>query len=136
MKLLKQMCEIHSPSGEEFAMTQFILNYIEENQKDWQIKPILHYGDDFQDNIIMVFGKNPKTAIFSHLDSIGFTVKYNNEIVKIGSPVTNEGTILVGEDSEGKIEGKLIKKGKKENQKTFIDLPMIFIDYLAIPTYR
>ena len=121
MKLLKQMCKIHSLSGEEFKMTQFILNYIEKNQKDWQVKPTLHYGDGFQDNIIMVFGKNPKTAIFAHLDSIGFTVKYNNEIVKIGSPVTNQGIILVGEDSKGKIEGKLIKKGKKESQKIFID---------------
>ena len=121
MKLLKQLCEIHAPSGEEFAITQFLLNYIEKNKKDWQVKPILHYGDGFQDNLIMVFGENPKTAIFAHLDSIGFTVKYNNEIVKIGGPVTTEGIILVGEDSKGKIEGKLINKGKKENQKMFID---------------
>ena len=121
MKLLKQLCEIHAPSGEEFAITQFLLNYIEKNKKDWQVKPILHYGDGFQDNIIMVFGENPKTAIFAHLDSIGFTVKYNNEIVKIGGPVTTEGIILVGQDSKGKIQGKLIHKGKKENQKMFID---------------
>ena len=78
MKLLKQLCEIHAPSGEEFAITQFLLNYIEKNKKDWQVKPILHYGDGFQDNLIMVFVENPKTAIFAHLDSIGFTVKYNN----------------------------------------------------------
>ena len=32
MELLKQMCEIHAPSGEEIAMTNFILNYIEENK--------------------------------------------------------------------------------------------------------
>ena len=62
MKLLKQLCEIHAPSGEEFAITQFLLNYIEKNKKDWQVKPILHYGDGFQDNLIMVFGENPKTA--------------------------------------------------------------------------
>ena len=121
MKLLKQLCEIHAPSGEEFAITQFLLNYIEKNKKDWQVKPILHYGDGFQDNLIMVFGENPKTAIFAHLDSIGFTVKYNNEIVKIGGPVTTEGIILVGQDSKGMIEGKLSHKGKKENQKMFID---------------
>ncbi len=121
MKLLKQICKIHAPSGEELAMTQFILNYIKNNQEDWQVKPILHYGDGFQDNIIMVFGKAPRTAIFAHLDSIGFTVKYNNEIVKIGGPVTNNGIVLVGEDSKGKIEGVLIKKGKNENQKMFID---------------
>ena len=118
MKLLKQLCKIHAPSGEEYIITKFILQYIKENQKKWKEKPILHYGNGFQDNIIMVFGKKPKTAIFAHLDSIGFTVKYNNEIVKIGSPNSNEGIILVGKDSKGKIEGKIIKKGKK-----------IFIDF-------
>jgi len=116
MKLLQQMCKVHAPSGEEFAMTKFLLNYINKNQKDWKVQPILHYGDGFQDNIIMVFG-TPTTAIFSHLDSIGFTVKYNNEIVKIGGPVTAEGIKLVGEDSKGKIEGKIIKK----EEKLFID---------------
>ena len=108
MKLLKKMCEVHAPSGEEFAMTKFLLNYINKNQKDWKAQPTLHYGDGFQDNIIMVFG-TPTTAIFSHLDSIGFTVKYNNKIVKIGGPVTTEGIELVGEDSKGKI----IKKEKE-----------------------
>ena len=111
MKLLQQMCKIHAPSGEEFAMTKFLLSYINKNQKDWKVRPILHYGQGFQDNIIMVFGA-PTTAIFSHLDSIGFTVKYNNEIVKIGSPATTEGIELAGKDSKGKVEGKIIKKEK------------------------
>lgn len=121
MKLLKQMCKIHSPSGEEIAMTQFILKHIQENQKNWQVQPTIHHGEGFQDNIIMVFGEDPKTAVFAHLDSIGFTVKYNNEIVKIGGPVDNEGITLVGKDSKGKIEGVIIKKGEKEDQKIFID---------------
>ena len=51
------------------------------------------------------------------MDSIGFTVKYNNEIIKIGGPVVEEGIELVGTDSKGKIEGKIIKK----DDKTFID---------------
>jgi len=119
MKLLKQLCEIHAPSAEEFKITEFILEYIRKNKNSWDGKPLLHYGEGFQDNLIMVFGKKPKTAIFAHLDSIGFTVKYDNEIVKIGGPVTNEGIILVGEDSKGRIEGKIIKKKKK----LFIDFP-------------
>ena len=89
MELLKQMCEVHAPSGEETAMTNFILNYVEGNKERWKVQPIVHAGKGFQDNIILVFG-TPRTAIFAHLDSIGFTVKYNNEIVKIGGPVTYE----------------------------------------------
>ena len=99
-------------------MKEFILEYIENNKNNWKVKPKLHYGKEFQDNLIMVFGE-PSTAIFTHLDSIGFTVKYNNEIVKIGGPVTDDGIVLVGEDSIGKIEGKIINKG----DKIYIDYP-------------
>ena len=109
MKLLKKMCEIHAPAGEELAMKEFLLNYINNNKSAWEVQPTLHHGHGFQDNLILVFGK-PRTAIFAHLDSIGFTLKYDNEIVKIGGPVTTEGIVLVGEDSKGEIEGKIIKK--------------------------
>ena len=116
MELLKQMCEVHAPSGEESTMKNFILNHIEKNKNNWKVQPKLHYGKGFQDNLILVFGK-PNTAIFAHLDSIGFTVKYNNEIIKIGGPVSSEGIVLIGKDSLGNIEGKIVKK---EN-KIFID---------------
>ena len=116
MELLKQMCAIHAPSGEEYTMNEFLLKYIEKNQSNWKVKPTLHFGNGFQDNLVLAFGK-PRTAIFAHLDSIGFTVKYNNEIIKIGGPVSNDGIELVGKDSKGKIEGKIIKK----NEKLYID---------------
>ena len=108
MKLLEELCNIHAPAGEEANLTKFLINHIAENQAQWKVKPTLHYGKGFQDNIVMAFGK-PRTAVFAHLDSIGFTVKYNNEIVKIGGPVSYEGIELVGKDSKGKIEGKIIK---------------------------
>jgi putative aminopeptidase FrvX len=98
-------------------MTKFILKYIKKNQHQWKKNPVLFHGNNFQDNIVMVFGQKPKTAIFAHIDSIGFTVKYNNEILKIGGPASKNGTILVGEDSKGRIEGKIINK----IEKIFID---------------
>jgi len=118
MELLKKMCKIHAPSGEEAAMKEFLLDHIKKNQDNWKVKPTIHFGDGFQDNLILVFGNKPRTAIFAHLDSIGFTVKYNNEIVKIGGPVTTEGIVLVGKDTKGNVEGKLIKK----EEKLFIDI--------------
>jgi putative aminopeptidase FrvX len=107
MELLKTMCGIHAPSGNEIQMTEFLLSYINENKKNWKNQPEIYYGDNFQDCIILKFGE-PKTAIFAHVDSIGFTVKYGKEIVRIGGPETTEGTILVGEDSKGKIECELL----------------------------
>ncbi len=105
-KLLKELCAIHAPSGEEFAVRDFILKYIEENQHTWKTLPILHWGDGFQDCLILVFGK-PRTAIYSHMDSVGFTARYNNEVVKIGGPRLKNGTVLCGRDSQGYIEAHL-----------------------------
>ena len=116
MKLLKKLCSIHAPSGEENNISEFIIQYVNSNMQNWKVKPKIYSGDGFQDSIILSFGQ-PKTAIYAHMDSIGFTVKYNNEIIKIGGPVVKNGIELVGSDSKGKIEGKVIKK----NEKIFID---------------
>ena len=117
MELLKKLCYIEAPSGSEQNMTEFVLDYIKTNQESWKVKPELFYGDGFQDCIVMVFGK-PTTAIFAHLDSIGYTVKYNNEVIKIGGPSTKEGIVLVGQDSKGRIEEKLQHKTDKDGNKT------------------
>ena len=116
MKLLKKLCSIHAPSGEENRISEFIIDYVNTNMHNWKVKPKIYSGDGFQDSIILSFGK-PKTAIYAHMDSIGFTVKYNNEIIKIGGPVVKNGIELIGSDSKGKVEGKIIKK----NEKIFID---------------
>ena len=116
MKLLKKLCSIHSPSGEENRISEFIIDYVNTNMHNWKVKPKIYSGDGFQDSIILSFGK-PKTAIYAHMDSIGFTVKYNNEIIKVGGPVVKNGIELIGSDSKGKVEGKIIKK----NEKIFID---------------
>ena len=106
--VLEQMCKIHAPSGSEYKMTEFVLNYIQQNQANWNVQPIVLSNGDFQDSIILVFGK-PKTAIFAHLDSIGFTVGYGSQLIRIGGPQAETGYKLVGEDSKGPIECELFK---------------------------
>jgi putative aminopeptidase FrvX len=103
MELLKKMCQIHAPSGNEAAMTSFLLDYINKHKKNWKTKPVIFSGEDFQDCIVLVFGK-PRTAIFAHLDSIGFTVRYGKQLVKIGGPRTVTGMKLIGKDSKGAID--------------------------------
>ncbi len=106
MDLLKQLCEVHAPSGEEGAMKDFLLKYIRKASKDWKTKPQIFHGDEFQDCIVLTFGK-PRTAIFAHMDSIGFTVRYFNQLLPIGSPDAETGVKLVGTDSLGPIECEL-----------------------------
>jgi putative aminopeptidase FrvX len=105
-QLLKTMCAIHAPSGNEAPMKDFILDHIKKNKKKWKHEPKVIHGKGFQDCIILIFGK-PRTAVFAHMDSIGFTVRYGKQLVKIGGPMTESGYELVGKDSKGKAEAKL-----------------------------
>ncbi len=105
-ELLKTMCAIHAPSGNEVAMKEFLLSYIKKEKKNWKHKPTVYSGKELQDCIVLSFGK-PRTAIFAHMDSIGFTVRYGKQLVKIGGPVLKDGINLVGEDSKGKADAKL-----------------------------
>ncbi|GAB3197943.1 putative aminopeptidase FrvX [Pontibacter aydingkolensis] len=103
MKLLEQLCRIHAPSGNEKNLSEFLLNYIEQHKVQWKVQPTVISGEGFQDCILLIFGE-PRTAIFAHMDSIGFTVRYGTQLVKIGGPSIMSGYKLVGEDSKGKIE--------------------------------
>ena len=69
--------------------------------------PVILAGEQWQDCIILIFG-TPRTAVFAHLDSIGFTVRYGRQLVRIGGPVMETGTRLVGQDSQGAIECTLV----------------------------
>lgn len=100
MLLLNKLCTIHAPSGNEGLLKDFIVDYVQKNLQD-NMPTILH-GEGFQDCLLLVFGK-PRTAVFAHMDSIGFTVRYGNELLPIGSPDAKDGYKLVGEDSQGKI---------------------------------
>jgi putative aminopeptidase FrvX len=67
--------------------------------------------------VIAVFGE-PRTAIFAHMDTVGYCVAHNSELVKVGNPKAPEGTILVGTDKEGEVECILkIEKIKKSKEK-------------------
>lgn len=113
MQLLEQLTAIHAPSGSESPMTEFILNYVNVHRSSWAVTPKVVAGEEMHDNIILIFG-NPSTAIFAHTDSVGFTVRYNNGLVPIGGPKTENGFLLIGEDSSGKIEGSLVVDEQKK----------------------
>ncbi|MBN8578115.1 MAG: M20/M25/M40 family metallo-hydrolase [Cytophagales bacterium] len=105
-QLLQELCQVHAPSGEESSLQTFLLRYIKKASEGWQTKPKVIAGAQLQDNIILKFGK-PRTAIFAHMDTVGFTVRYFNQLLPIGSPDAEAGTILVGHDSQGPIECEL-----------------------------
>lgn len=115
MHLLKTLCAIPAPSGNESTLKNYILNYIKLNIQDFKVKPTI-IKDEIQDCLILKFG-TPKTAIFAHLDSVGFTVRYGKELIKIGGPNTYDGIVLVGKDSLGNIEAELYNYEDKDGNK-------------------
>ena len=107
MELLKKLVEVRAASGDEGPMKDFIIDYVNNEKENWKVQPEIVEGRGFQDCVILVFGK-PNTAIYAHMDSIGFSTGYNKELIKIGGPRTIDGTELVGSDSQGEIETELM----------------------------
>lgn len=113
--LLEKLVSIQGTSGDESAISDFVVSYIKASQSQWKVQPQIYCGEDFQDAIILVFGK-PSTAIFAHMDTIGFTTGYNKNLIKIGGPRAIDGMQLVGKDSQGAIETELMVLEDEENQ--------------------
>ena len=116
MHLLQTLCQLPAPSGEEADLKHFILAYVQQHSASWRCQPlVLHDEVQFQDCLLLVFGQ-PRTAVFAHLDSIGFTVRYGRELVPIGGPECVAGYQLVGRDAHGDISCTLTvttEDGKK-----------------------
>lgn len=106
MNTLKELLQIESVSGDESKMTDFLIHYIHKRMSSWKVTPEIYFGEDFHDCLLLKFG-DPSTAVFSHIDTIGFMARYENQLVPIGGPETIEGCFLVGNDSLGPIRCKL-----------------------------
>jgi putative aminopeptidase FrvX len=87
-------------------MKQFILNYVNENSEKWKVKPQVIHGEEFQDCLMLIFGK-PEVAAFAHMDTTGFTVRYRDQLIPIGGPEVKGDEILTGSDVLGEIECSL-----------------------------
>lgn len=116
--LLHKLCEIHAPSGAESPMKAYLLEYVRANASKWKCIPEIIEGPEFQDCIMLRFGK-PRTAIFAHMDSIGYTVRYEDQLVPIGGPAAEDGQVLVGTDHLGPIECTLKKNDDGKSSYVF-----------------
>jgi putative aminopeptidase FrvX len=103
LPLLEKLCSIHGPSGDESLLQDFIIQYIHENQATWKTNPEVVSHERLLGAVILIFG-TPETAVFAHLDSVGFTVAYDNHLHPIGAPYPQDNVFLVGHDAEGPID--------------------------------
>ena len=115
-KLLESLCSIPGISGDESRIKDFILAYVQHSKKNWKVQPKIIAGPELQDGFLLVFGA-PRVAVFSHIDTVGYTVAYGNGLVKVGGPSAKSKSKLV--DEKGRVcslykdkQGKLSYTGK------------------------
>lgn len=107
MKFLFEILKQHSVSGDESKTSEFILQYIKQRKNKWKSLPEIYSGEEFHDCILLKFGK-PRTAVFAHIDTIGFMSRCNNQLISVGGPEINAGIKLEGRDSLGQISCTLL----------------------------
>ncbi|WP_209329623.1 aminopeptidase [Lunatimonas salinarum] len=105
--LLIELLHLSGVSGDERRVRDFVLNYVLKRRKFWKVAPEVHFGDNLQDNLILAFG-NPRTAVFAHMDTVGFMARYANQLVPVGGPEVLDGDALIGEDAYGSIACRLL----------------------------
>lgn len=115
-QLLQKLISIQGVASDESRIKSFIKEYVLTNSSQWKSKPQIIDGTGFQDALILVFG-NPRTAVYAHMDTIGYSVGYENELIRVGGPKNIDGTILVGSDSQGEVEGELMIFENEYNQQ-------------------
>lgn len=116
MELLKSLCEVRAPSGNEGPLKDFIVQYVRDHHHAWKVSPVIIADEDLQDSLILQFG-TPRTAVMAHMDSIGFTVRYQDQLIPIGSPKAEDGYRLVGADHLGPVLCELVVyESKKDKQ--------------------
>lgn len=119
--LLQKLTAIHGLASDEGRVRAFILDYIERHSKEWKVQPKIFSGDGFQDTIVVVFGQ-PTTAVYAHMDTIGYSVGYSKDLIRVGGPRKLDGTQLVGTDTQGPCEAEvmLIEDEFGDDQVTFV----------------
>lgn len=105
--LLKKLCAIPGTSGDEGKIRDFILDHCRQESPTWRTSPQIWAGEGFQDNLVLVFGR-PELAFYAHMDTVGFTARYDNYVVPVGGIDGKTGDELVFEQKGRKEKTRLI----------------------------
>jgi putative aminopeptidase FrvX len=107
LSFLTELIAIPGASSDESKVKAFLIDFIQKEMKNWKCEPQLINDPDTQDTFALVFG-TPRTAIYAHIDTIGFSVGYERALIKIGGPRSMDGIQLVGSDCKGHVEAELM----------------------------
>jgi hypothetical protein len=55
-KLLFDLLNTNSVSGNETPMTEFLIDHVTKRKGDWKVQPELYFGDKLLDCLLLKFG--------------------------------------------------------------------------------
>jgi len=84
---LLELLVIPGPSGDEGAVADFVAHTIADQIADVRVHRI-------GDNVVAIKGDAPKTAVFAHTDTTGYTLGYDSALIPIGGPSAEDGDEL------------------------------------------
>ena len=125
-ELLKKLCQIPGVSSDESRIKAFILEKIQA--KIPQIQNKIEIISHFQDNLMVIIG-DPKIAVYAHMDTIGYTLGYNELLIKIGGIPQKSNVLLqnlfLEQNHQGQIGHRLSYAPFFEQEKDFISSPYL-----------
>jgi|CXWL01.1.fsa_nt_gi putative aminopeptidase FrvX len=96
LALLRRIQAIHGTSGDEGRLADFLAAELAPEAGGGRDLSVERLGET-----VVVWRGMPRLALFAHLDTIGYTVGYERELVEIGSPEARVGDRLVTADGVG-----------------------------------
>jgi putative aminopeptidase FrvX len=102
-EVLSVLTAIEGASGDESRMAAAVADLV---------APLdgIHF-ERIQDNLIAWRGR-PQVALFAHVDTVGFTLGYDRDLVRIGGPHVEGGEALRSTIDGVTYRGKVAKKGE------------------------
>jgi len=86
MQLLQQLLSVDSPSGDDDVMSDWL--------EDWAASHLDGVRTVRLGESLVVIRGEPRTAVFAHIDTTGFTLGHRGKLIRIGSPAVHDGDKL------------------------------------------
>jgi putative aminopeptidase FrvX len=123
LQLLLDLLAIDSPVGDEGTMADWLTDYVEQNhgldEPDGEVPRLT--VKRLRDCVVATKG-SPRVAIFCHIDTNGFTVGYDQELIAIGAPDVAAGDLMRQIGIKDGIVGTLTEVGEDEWEARGLDL--------------
>ena len=84
LDLLWELLAQDSPAGDEGPLTDWLESWLRQETPEAAVERL-------GDSLVVTRGAAPKVAVFAHLDTTGWTLGYDKQLIRIGGPAGKPG---------------------------------------------